>query len=304
MRESAGRRPVVAGVDGSDSGVQAVRWAAAEAVRRQVPLRLVAAFAWPSGGLVGDPGLGVDPRAVLRNVVLGHLDVAARTAAQVAGDLEVERVDVTGFPEAVLEAESRRAELVVLGSRGMGGFVGLLIGSVAVALAAHAECPVVVVRGREPDGATSLSEPVVVGVDGSPGSEAALAFAFGAAALRRAPLVAVHAWWDLVVEPTMGPAVNWDAVETNEHEVLAERLAGWAQTYPDVPVRRVVIRDRPARALVEESGRAQLVVVGSRGRGGLRGMLLGSVSQALLHHAHCPVAVVRKGAASATEYTA
>ena len=299
MSEGADRRPVVAGVDGSECGLQAVRWAAAEAVRRRRPLRLVAAHAWPAGGLVGDPGLGVDPRAVVRDVVLGHLDVAAREAVHVAGNLSVERVEVTGFPERVLEAESRRAELVVVGDRGLGGFTGLLIGSVGVALAAHAACPVVVVRGAEPDQAAPLPEPVVVGVDGSPESEGALAFAFAAADLRRVPLVAVHAWWDLVVEPTMGPLVDWDAVEADEHEVLAERLAGWAEMYPDVPVRRLVVRDRPARALVEESGRSQLVVVGSRGRGGLRGMLLGSVSQALLHHAHCPVAVVRQGAAEA-----
>jgi nucleotide-binding universal stress UspA family protein len=304
MQEGADRRPVVAGVDGSEGGLQAVRWAAVEAARRRLPLRLLAAHAWPSGGLVGDPGLGVDPRAVLRDAVLGHLDTAARAAARVAGDLEIERVEVTGFPEAVLEAESRRAELVVVGNRGLGGFTGLLIGSVAVALAAHAECPVVVVRGAEPDQAAPLPEPVVVGVDGSPQSEAALAFAFAAADLRRVPLVAVHAWWDLLVDPTMAPLVDWDAAEADEHEVLAERLAGWTQTYPDVPVRRLVVRDRPARALVEESGRAQLVVAGSRGRGGLRGMLLGSVSQALLHHAHCPVAVVRQSAASAIQNTA
>jgi nucleotide-binding universal stress UspA family protein len=90
----------------------------------------------------------------------------------------------------------------------------------------------------------------------------------------------------------MAPLVDWDAVQADEREVLAERLAGWSEKYPDVPVHRLVVRDRPAHALVDESGRAQLVVVGSRGRGGFTGLLMGSVSQALLHHAHCPVAVV------------
>jgi nucleotide-binding universal stress UspA family protein len=169
----------------------------------------------------------------------------------------------------------------------------LLIGSVAVDLAAHASCPVVVVRGPEPDYTAPRPEPVVVGVDGSPTSEAAVAFAFEAAALQNVPLVAVHVWHDLLVDPTMAPLLDWDVVESDEREVLAERLAGWTAKYPDVPVRRLVACDRPGRALVDESGRAQLVVVGSRGRGGFRGMLLGSVSQALLHHAHCPVAVVR-----------
>ena len=293
MAQNRVRRAVVAGVDGSECGLQAVRWAAAEADRRHLPLRLVAAHAWPAGRLVGDPGLGVDPRAVLRDVVLGHLATAAEAALSVAPQLEVDRVDVTGYAVPVLQGESAHAELVVLGDLGLGGFTGLLIGSVAVALAAHAACPVVVVRGPEPDYRTPLAEPVVVGVDGSPTSEAAVAFAFEAASLRGVPLVAVHAWRDMVVDPTMAPLLDWDALESDEREVLAERMAGWTEKYPDVPVRRLVVRQRAARALVEESGRAQLIVVGSRGRGGVQGMLLGSVSQALLHHAHCPVAVVR-----------
>ena len=195
-----------------------------------------------------------------------------------------------GFPTPALQAESADAALVVLGDRGLGGFTGLLLGSVAVSLAAHAACPVVVVRGPEFDASAPRVEPVVVGVDGSPASEAA--FAFAAAALHAVPLVAVHAWCDLVVDPTVAPLLD-DALESDEREVLAERLAGWSQEYLDVDVRRLVVRDRPARALVQESASAQLVVVGSRGRGGLAGMLLGLVSHALLHHAHCPVAVVR-----------
>jgi nucleotide-binding universal stress UspA family protein len=279
-------------VDGSECALHAVRWAAAEAVRRHRPLRLVAAHTWPSGTRVGTPDLGVDPEAVLREVVVGRLATAAAAATAVARDLPVEQVETTGSPVAVLQAESTRAELVVLGDRGLGGFAGLLIGPVAVTLAAHAACPIVVVRGPEPDRMVR-SEAVVVGVDGSPTSEGAVAFAFEAAALRGVPLVAVHTWFDMVVDATMAPLIDWDVTEADEREVLAERLAGWAEKYPDVAVRRLVARDRPARALVEESGRAQLVVVGSRGRGGISGLLLGSVSQALLHHAACPVAVVQ-----------
>ena len=287
------RRPVVAGVDGSEGALAAVGWAAAEAARRRLPLRLVAAHTWPAGGLVGDPGLGVDPRVVLRDMVLGHLAAAAATASAAAAGLAVEQVEVDGDPAAVLAGESERAELVVLGDRGLGGFTGLLLGSVADALSARAACPVVVVRGVETDPAVPRPEPVVVGVDGSPGSTAALAFAVEAAVLRSVPLVAVHAWRDVLVDTTMAPLVDWDAVESDEREVLAERLAGIRTTYPDLVVRRLVVRDRPARALVDESRSAQLVVVGSRGRGGVQGLLLGSVSQQLLHHAHCPVAVVR-----------
>jgi len=293
MEQNQTQRAVVAGVDGSECGLQAVRWAAAEALQRQLPLRLVAAHAWPSGGLVGDPGLGVDYRAVLRDVVLGHLATAAADARQVAPELDIEQVEVTGYPVPVLLGESAHAEIVVLGDRGLGGFTGLLIGSVAVEVTAHASCPVIVVRGSEPDRTGPRPEPVVVGVDGSPTSEAATAFAFEAASLRRVPLVAVHVWRDVLVDATMAPLLDWEVIDSDEREVLAERLAGWTEKYPDVPVRRLVARDRPARALVEESGRAQLVVVGSRGRGGFHGLLLGSVSQALLHNAHCPVAVVR-----------
>jgi nucleotide-binding universal stress UspA family protein len=289
---------VVAGVDGSECALQAVGWAAAEATRRHATLRLVSAYAWPAGRLVGDPGLGLDYRRVLRESAGRELATAAAAAVAVAPDVQIEQVLREGFPEPVLQAESTAADLVVLGDRGLGGFTGLLIGSVAVALAAHAACPVVVVRGPEADPVTPRTEPVVVGVDGSPAGEAAVAFAFEAAALRGVPLVAVHTWRDLVVDATMAPLLDFDAIDGDEREVLAERLAGWSEKYPDVPVRRLVVHERPARALVDESAAAQLVVVGSRGRGGLAGMLLGSVSQAVLHHAHCPVAVVRPVAAA------
>ena len=155
-------------------------------------------------------------------------------------------------------------------------------------MATHAECPVVVVR--EPGPAAS-DMPVVLGVDGS-SVEAAVAFAFDAAARRQVPLVAVHAWRDLMIDPGLEAALDLDAAD--EQEILAERLAGWAEKYPEVPVQGRVVRARAARALVEASAHAQLVVVGSRGRGGLAGTLLGSVSRAVLLHAHCPVAVVRR----------
>ncbi len=290
---TGGRHPVVVGVDGSECALTAVRWAAAEAMRRRLPLRLVAAHTWPVGGLVGDPGLGVDPRAVLRDAVLDRLGAAATAAAAVAPGLAMERVELEGDPAAVLVAESATAALVVLGDRGLGGFTGLLLGAVAVALSARAACPVVVVRGSATDPAVPRPEPVVVGVDGSPGSTAAVAFAVEAAVLRGVPLVAVHAWRDVLVDPAVAPLVDRDAVESDEREVLAEQLAGIRTQHPDLVLRTLVIRDRPARALVDESRNAQLVVVGSRGRGGVQGLLLGSVSQQLLHHAHCPVAVVR-----------
>ncbi|HEX5812536.1 MAG TPA: universal stress protein, partial [Pseudonocardia sp.] len=243
MQTDAPRHPVVAGVDSSECALQAVRWAAAEAARRHLPLRLVAAHTWPAGGLVGDPGLGLDPRAVLRDVVHGRLAAAETVAAEAVPGLAVEKIDAEGDPVAMLAGESERAELLVLGDRGLGGFTGLLIGSVAVALCTQAGCPVVVVRGAEVDPTAPRSEPVVVGVDGSPPSEAAVAFAVDAAVLRGVPLVAVHAWHDVAVDPTMAPLVDWDAVESDEREVLAERLAGLRTSHPDLVVRKVVVRD-------------------------------------------------------------
>jgi nucleotide-binding universal stress UspA family protein len=281
--------PVVVGVDGSESALEASRWAAREAGRRGAGLRLVQAFSWPQTHHVGEVGRG---QRSVRRVAEEQLAAAATAAGQAAAGV-VETALVEGFPVPVLVAESRAAQLVVVGDRGLGGFTGLLLGSVAVGLAAHAAAPVAVVRGD------AVAEgPVVVGVDGSALSEAALAAAYEAAAARRVRLVAVHTWWDILVDPSFAPLVDWDAIEGEAHRVLAERLAGWAEKYPEVEVRRVVERDRPAPALLEQAAGAQLVVVGSRGRGGLAGMLLGSVSHNVLHHSPCPVLVVRTKAPS------
>jgi nucleotide-binding universal stress UspA family protein len=281
--------PVVVGIDGSVAALEAARWAAREAERRRTGLRLVSAFGWRSSGHIGDPGLGAGYRTVMLESTRAEVAEAAAAAAEAAPGVEITDEVVDGFPIPVLTAESQRAELVVVGDRGLGGFTGLLIGSVAVALAAHAACPVVVVRGELP----SPRGPVVVGVDGSPTSEAALAFAFEAAAVRQVPLVAVHAWMDYVADAAVWQLVDWEAVEADECRLLADQLAGWAEKYPHVEVRRTVVKDRPAHALLGQCTGAQLVVVGSRGRGGFTGLVLGSVSHAVLHHAPCPVAVVR-----------
>lgn len=282
--------PVVAGVDGSRSSTEAVRWAAREADRRRAPLRLVAAVGWVDvPHQYGDPRTGPDLRKVLLRQARAHLDEAARVATAAAPGQEPEREVLDGFAIPRLVDESRAARLVVIGDRGLGGVSGLLVGSVAFTLAAQGGCPVVVVRGRS----AATGGPVVVGVDGTEVSEPALAFAFEAAALRRAPLLAVHAWRDVALDPMAWPMLDWEAVEQEERAALAERLAGWREKYPDVDLQRLVVRDRAARVLVEQSARAQLVVVGSRGRGSVAGLVLGSVSHAVLHRADCPVAVVR-----------
>jgi nucleotide-binding universal stress UspA family protein len=135
--------------------------------------------------------------------------------------------------------------------------------------------------------------PVLVGIDGSPGSEAAAALAFDEASRRRLPLVALHAWSDVGVFPILG--MDWRDYRDEGEEVLGERLAGWQEIYPDVQVRRRLVCDVPARWLVNESETAQLVVLGSRGRGGFDGLHVGSVSSAVAQSARVPVIVVRSG---------
>lgn len=279
--------PVVVGVDGSDSSSRAVRWGAAEAARRRSPLRLVAAFAWAVDDVAARPGLEERYRAALLDRVHGHLAAAAAVAAPAEPDVEIEQRLVVGHPIPVLDEESAHAQLVVLGDRGLGRVDGECVGSVAAALAGHAAGPVVVVRGPEP----SPELPVLVGVHGAPTSEAAIAFA--AAAARNAPLLAVHTWWDLVIDLGMAPEAEWDAVDEEERLFLARRLATWSDKYPDVAVEALVTRDRPSHSLLQQAARAQLVVVGSRDRGGFAGSVLGSVGNAVLHRAPCPVAVVR-----------
>ncbi|NUT52165.1 MAG: universal stress protein [Saccharothrix sp.] len=278
--------PIVVGVDGSASAVRAAEWAAAQAARHRLPLKLVHAYSLPTHTYPEIVLTGHDVRAAFEDRGRQWLDeaVAAVRAADPGTALVVDR------PAAALIAESHQARMVVVGSRGLGGFTGLLVGSVAVAVSAHGHCPVVVVRDPFPsDG------PVVVGVDGSPASEEAVGFAFEEASLREAPLTAVIAWTDFLVDSPYGSrfTVDWAQVEEEQRRVLAERLAGWQEKYPDVHVDRVVVRDRPVRALLDLSRNAQLLVVGSRGHGGFTGMLLGSTSQALVQHAQCPLAVVR-----------
>lgn len=182
--------------------------------------------------------------------------------------------------------------MVVVGSRGMGGIGRVVLGSVSSGLVHYAHCPVAIIRGSQAHEPDRIS-PVLLGIDGSTASEAATELAFDEASRRGVDLVALHAWSDVGVFPILG--MDWRQYEDEGHEVLAERLAGWQERYPDVQVRRRVVCDQPARWLLDESEHAQLVVVGSRGRGGFKGMLLGSVSSAVAQGAKAPVVVVRSG---------
>ncbi|MEU8801084.1 universal stress protein [Spirillospora sp. NPDC048819] len=286
--------PVVVGVDGFESSLTAVQTAAREAQSRGVPLRVVHAFVWPLLRVPLGPSPLGPPTGGFRNMADRLVSQAVERARSVAPELPITSRVVTGAAVTVLEEESREAVLVVVGSRGLGGFSGLLVGSTAVHLAAHARCPVLVVRG-EPD----PSGPIVLAVDGSAAGEAAVAFAFAEASMRGAELIALHAWNTWTGPVPTGPGdplplvYDIGMLRDEEERVLAEALAGWPEKYPDVTVRTRLVQARTRPALIEASGDARLVVAGARGRGGFAGLLLGSVCQALLHHAHCPVAVVR-----------
>ncbi|MFC9530732.1 universal stress protein [Streptomyces sp. NPDC056975] len=286
---------VVAGVDGSPSGLAAVEVAAREARWRRAELRVVYAL-WPviTPGPVPMAAAPFSPlEGVLPDEVESALTAALHRAASVAPQVEITHDVVAGEALTVLEAQSRDADLVVVGSRGRGGFVGMLLGSTAVYLTAHGHCPVMVVRG-EPDAAG----PIVLGVDGARAGEDAVDFAFAEAALRGAEIVALHAWTPDNVPLPLAPPQLADvpqagAVAESEERLLAQALAGRQEKYPQVSVKHELVLGVTHEALIEASRTAQLVVVGARGRGGFTGLLLGSVSQALLQQAHCPVTVVR-----------
>jgi nucleotide-binding universal stress UspA family protein len=227
-------------------------------------------------------------------------DIELRTRAEHPG-VTVRSALVAGGGASTLVELSRTSSLVVVGSRGSAGFAGLSLGSVGAQVAMYAHAPVVVVRPRAVGalpGPPPGPGPVVVGVDGSAGSTAAIDFAFEEADARGVQLVAVYSWWLLPLS-NLGPAtpVRYDPVQARDEaeRMLAEALAGWSEKYPDVPVRPVAKHDmNPSLVLIGASQEAGLLVVGSRGRGGFASMLLGSVSQTVVGKAHCPVAVVRQ----------
>jgi nucleotide-binding universal stress UspA family protein len=277
-------RPVVVGV-GSRSALYATRWAAERAERRSVVLRLIHAYQASNSA-----------RSAARDQGADWLRVAREEAVQVAPDLRTEIRLVHAPILPVLVEESGNASMVVLGTRGLGGFIGLLVGSTATRLACQAQSPVIVVKPQVVNGGGQTDcGPVVLGVDGTAASAAAIAFAFDEASARGTDLVAVHTWMDSAVENSLGGtnAVDLESVRERAHRILADRLAGWPEKYPQVRVKPEVVRDRATRALLRYANNAQLVVVGSRGRGGFQSLVIGSTSQLLLQHAPCPVAVVR-----------
>ncbi|AIY45137.1 universal stress protein [Mycolicibacterium fortuitum] len=283
------RHGIVVGVDGSPASDNAVAWAARDAALRGVQLTLIYALPGAASPVWLDVALPQDYWDYQNETGQKVLDAAQQVAREAAGEhaLRIVAKSVPGHAVATLIEYSRRADLVVVGSRGLSKWGRRLLGSVSSSLAHHAHGPVAVI----PEGERPSTAPVVVGVDGSPASELATEIAFDEASRRGVELIVLHTWTDLNFE---FPAIRWNDLSEEAERALSEQLAGWCERYPDVAVRRVVMPDEPARQLLAQAEAAQLVVVGNRGRGGFAGMLLGSVSSAVVHSATAPVIVARQ----------
>lgn len=298
MRRNNELDPVVVGFDGSISARDAVDWASAEAAVQARPLCIL--YACP-------PPMTPSPYASTAGLVPGDttsslLREATERARAVAPDVEVIGRVAFGGPAPALI--SQVADLIVVGSRGLGRVRSALAGSVSIAVSARAPCPVVVVHPLHdlPPGPSRAR--VVVGVGGSDLSASAIAFAFRAAAQRGIGLTAVHAWTSRPPADCGGVGDDWLAARADARLRLERALAPWSDHFTRVDVRLTLAHDLPSPALVAESAGAALVVVGSRGRGCITGILFGSTSHAVVHGAHCPVAVVRPTATSRYRFPA
>jgi nucleotide-binding universal stress UspA family protein len=288
-------RGVVVAVDGSPAARVAADWAARDAALRRVPLTIVHVIApldiGPWVDLPLTPDFWEDRDRQGRRILEKALATVNDALADSDEELLIDTRLVHDTIVPTLIDMSKESDLLVVGCRGLGGVKGLLLGSVSSGLVHHAHCPVAVIHDEDPMMDHPATAPVAVGIDGSPASELATEIAFDEASRRGVELVAVHTWMNSADFPIEVPR---DEVDAQAGEELAQRLAGWCERYPDVAVRRVIGQDNPAHKLLEESERAQLLVVGSHGRGGFAGLLLGSVSSQVAHAARMPVIVARQ----------
>jgi nucleotide-binding universal stress UspA family protein len=296
MSKRISRQGVVVGTDDSPSSRVALQWAAREAAMRHAPLTVVhvapslevaaSTTVWPAGRVPAEV-LEIQENEA-RRVIADAIKVVEDSVA--GGDRpEIDSELFFGGPVPTLVDVSKEAQLVVVGCRGRTGRHRRLLGSVSTGLIHHAHCPVAVIHDEVP---SSAQQPVLVGIDGSRASELATAIAFDEASWRGVDLVALHVWGDADMSTVFG--VDPSVVQSAADKTLAESLAGWQERYPEVTVQRVVEFERPVRHLLDQAERAQLVVVGSHGRGGFAGMLLGSVSTAVAQEARVPVIVARQ----------
>jgi nucleotide-binding universal stress UspA family protein len=286
---------LLVGVDGSASSKVAVAWAARDAAIRGASLTLVHVLAPPVVMTFPEtpmpPGYMEWQEEQGKRIIQDAFTIVEQTTGA-GGPPQVGSETVVGATVPMLVDLSKEAVMLVVGSRGHGWLHRSLMGSVSSNLVRHAHCPVAVIHDAGPSMPHPSGAPVVVGVDGSLTSDATTAVAFEEASFRGVELVAVYAWHDTHVFDV--PGIDISAMQNDGERILAEQLAGWQERYPDVKVRRVVVCDRPADQLIEQSHAAQLVVVGSHGRGGFAGMLLGSVSMAVVQSARIPVIVARR----------
>ncbi|WP_432861964.1 universal stress protein [Microbispora rosea] len=278
--------PVIVGTDGSRAAAAAVEWAAGDAARKGLPLRIVHAVDRLPYEIARYP---VPIEDQLDRAGRRILEEAEEAVREIHPAVRVTTAMIEGDPSRVLRKEAGNAAEIVIGSRGHGGFTGMLLGSVGMHVAGQVDAPVVVVRAGVP----ASHGLVVVGVDGSAEAGAALTYAFEEARLRDCRLLALYAW-QLPVHP-FAPEITYDVDEVRKaHEdCAAGALRTHRDRYPDVAAEMRAVCAHPVTALVEAGEKADLLVVGSRGRGAVGAAVLGSVSRAVLHHAHCPVAVVR-----------
>lgn len=283
---------VVVGVDGSRPSATALEWAVRQAAKLSRPLTVVHACGH-LGAMPDFEDLVTSERG-LKSVGRTIAREAAEDARMMDPTIGVDSVVTMGSPEVALLEAAESASLLVVGARGRGAISSMLLGSVSHAVARQAHCPVVVVPSRPSD--TAETGPVVVGVDGTPASTAAVEFAFQQASIDGVGLTVLHATWDMTTRAAPFIDVRSFAEKVNlseEEELLvAETLAGLTEKYPEVILTEEYKRGDPVRALVKASATASLVVVGSRGRRPLTSTLLGSVSRAVTESSECPVAVV------------
>lgn len=277
----------------------ALRWAAQEAASRSVTLTIVHIIDTPPWNLlaVGGPAAAVPNAASLRQQqgaqsVIADAIKVIENATEPGARPQIASKVFFAAPVPTLVQLSKDAQMVVVGRRGRSSLRRILLGSVSTGLLHHAHCPVAVIHDDASIAPQPSSLPVVLGVDGSLVSEFATEVAFDEASRRGVELVALHAWSDVEVLDYI--EFDWPAMKPDAEETLAERLAGWQERYPDVVVRRVVVPHQPTANLMALAKSAQLVVVGSHGRGGFAGMLLGSVSATVAQASRTPVIVARK----------